>query len=88
MLSDQIQELSFAIEEIKAEKGERWTIKQIESQKKRLEQQLKALSDETRKDDLINFEELGIDSIMVDDERVIIRTKLEKPSKIKGLALI
>ena len=67
MLSDQIQELSFAIEEIKAEKGERWTIKQIESQKKRLEQQLKALSDETRKDDLINFEELGIDSIMVDE---------------------
>lgn len=67
MLSDQIQELSFAIEEIKAEKGERWTIKQIESQKKRLEQQLKALSDETRKDDLISFEELGIDSIMVDE---------------------
>lgn len=67
MLSEQIQELSFAIEEIKAEKGERWTIKQIESQKKRLEQQLKALSDETRKDDLISFEELGIDSIMVDE---------------------
>lgn len=67
MLSEQIQELSFAIEEIKAEKGERWTIKQIEGQKKRLEQQLKALSDETRKDDLISFEELGIDSIMVDE---------------------
>lgn len=67
MLSEQIQELSFAIEEIKAEKGERWTIKKIESQKKRLEQQLKALSDETRKDDLISFEELGIDSIMVDE---------------------
>ena len=67
MLNGQIQELSYAIEEIKAERGERWTIKQIESQKKRLEQQLKALSDETRKDDLICFEELGIDSIMVDE---------------------
>ena len=67
MLNEQIQELSFAVEEIKAEKGEQWTIKQIESQKKRMEQQLKALSDESRKDDLICFEELGIDSIMVDE---------------------
>ena len=88
MLNDQIQEISYAIEEIKSEKGEQWTVKQMEGEKKKLEQQLKALSDETRKDDLICFEELGIDSIMVDDERVIIRTKLEKPSKIKGLALI
>ena len=67
MIERQITEIEMAIEAVKAEKGERWTIKQIESQKKRLEQQLKALSDETRKDDLINFEELGIDSIMVDE---------------------
>lgn len=67
MLNEQITELSYAIEEIKAEKGERWTVKQIESQKKRLEEQLKALSSEVRKDDLICFEELGIDSIMVDE---------------------
>jgi N12 class adenine-specific DNA methylase len=53
MLNDQIQELSYAIEEIKAEKGEQWTIKQIEAQKKKLQEQLKALSDESRKDDLI-----------------------------------
>ena len=39
----------------------------MEAQKKRLEEQLKALSDESRKDDLITFEELGIDSIMVDE---------------------
>ena len=67
MLNGQIQELSYAIEEIKAEKGEQWTIKQIEAQKKKLQEQLKALSDESRKDDLICFEELGIDSIMVDE---------------------
>ena len=67
MLNEQIQELSYAIEEIKAEKGEQWTIKQIEAQKKKLNEQLKALSDESRKDDLICFEELGIDSIMVDE---------------------
>lgn len=67
MLNGQIQELSYAIEEIKAEEGAQWTIKQIEAQKKKLKERLKALSDETRKDDLICFEELGIDSIMVDE---------------------
>ena len=67
MLDAQINEISRAIEEIKAEKGEQWTIKQMEGQKKRLEEQMKALSDESRKDDLICFEELGIDSIMVDE---------------------
>ncbi len=67
MLSDQIEELSYAIKEIKEEKGEQWTIKQMEGQKKKLEEQLKALSNESRKDDLICFEELGIDSIMVDE---------------------
>ncbi len=39
----------------------------MESQKKKLEEQLKSLSDESRKDDLITFEELGVDSIMVDE---------------------
>ena len=70
MLNDQIQELSYAIEEIKAEKGEQWTIKQIEAQKKKLQEQLKALFDESRKDDLICFEELGIDSIMVSSRKI------------------
>ena len=41
--------------------------KQMESQKKKLEEQLKSLTDESRKDDLITFEELGVDSIMVDE---------------------
>ncbi|MCM1497888.1 MAG: DEAD/DEAH box helicase family protein [Clostridium sp.] len=67
MLDSQISEISYAIEEIKNQNGERWTVKQMESQKKKLEEQLKSLSDESRKDDLITFEELGIDSIMVDE---------------------
>ncbi len=67
MLQDQIQEISFAIDEIKAEKGEQWTVKQMEAQKKKLDEQLKELTEESRKDDLITFEELGIDSIMVDE---------------------
>lgn len=67
MLEAQIQEISYAIDEIKAEKGEQWTIKQMEAQKKKLDEQLKELTEESRKDDLITFEELGIDSVMVDE---------------------
>ena len=67
MLQDQIHEISFAIEEIKSENGEQWTIKQMEAQKKKLDEQLKELTEESRKDDLITFEELGIDSVMVDE---------------------
>lgn len=67
MIDQQIEEISYAIEEAKNQNGEKWTVKQMEAQKKKLEEQLKELSEETRKDDLITFEELGIDSIMVDE---------------------
>lgn len=67
MLDSQINELSAAIQEMKRQKGEQWTVKQMEIQKKRLREQLQSLSDESRKDDLITFEELGIDSIMADE---------------------
>ncbi len=67
MIDQQIEEISYAIEEAKSENGEKWTVKQMEAQKKKLQQQLKELSEESRKDDLITFEELGIDSIMVDE---------------------
>ena len=67
MIDRKIEELSFAIAELKEKNGQRWTIKQMESSKKKLEEQIKELTDESRKDDLITFEELGIDSIMVDE---------------------
>jgi N12 class adenine-specific DNA methylase/adenine-specific DNA methylase len=67
MIDQQIVELTFAISEMKEKNGERWTIKQMEAQKKKLESQIKELTEEGRKDDLITFEELGIDSIMVDE---------------------
>ena len=67
MIEGQIAELACAIGEIQEQRGERWTVKQMEAQKKRLDEQLKSLSDGSRKDDLITFEELGIDSIMVDE---------------------
>ena len=67
MLNQQIEEIAYSIDEMKSQNGERWTVKQMESQKKKLEEQLKSLTDESRKDDLITFEELGVDSIMVDE---------------------
>lgn len=66
LLDRQINEITYAIEEIKDSNGERWTVKQMEAARKRLEEQLKELTD-APKDDLITFEELGIDSIMVDE---------------------
>ena len=67
MLQAQIDEIAYAIDDMKSQNGEQWTIKQMESQRKKLQEQMEALSDESRKDDLITFEELGIDSIMVDE---------------------
>ena len=67
MLRQQIEEISYAIDEMKSQNGERWTVKQMESQKKKLEEQIRGLADESRKDDLIHFEALGVDSIMVDE---------------------
>lgn len=67
MLNEQIEQISYAIEETKDKNGERWTVKQMEAQKKKLTEQLKSLADEERKDDLITFEELGIDCLMVDE---------------------
>ena len=66
LLDRQLSEITCAIEEIRDSNGERWTVKQMEAARKRLEEQLKELTD-TPKDDLITFEELGIDSIMVDE---------------------
>ncbi len=67
MLQEQVDEISASIEDMKDQNGERWTVKQMESQKKKLEEQLLSLSDESRKDNLINFEDLGVDCIMVDE---------------------
>lgn len=67
LLNRQIDDISFAIQEIKERNGERWTIKQMEKQRSTLEEQLERMADEERKDDLITIEQLGIDSLMVDE---------------------
>lgn len=67
MLNDQINEITYSIAEAKSSRGENWSIKQMEKFKKNLESELKKLNDDTKKDDLINFEELGIDAMFVDE---------------------
>ena len=88
MINEQIEQIAYAIEETKEKNGERWTVKQMEAQKKKLQEQLKSLADEERKDDLITFEELGIDSIMVDEahnyKNLAIFSKINNVSGISG----
>ncbi|MBR3596041.1 MAG: DEAD/DEAH box helicase family protein [Clostridia bacterium] len=67
MLEQQIDEITLGIEQAKYDKGERFTIKQLEKTRKSLEVKLDKLNDQSRKDDVINFEELGIDRLFVDE---------------------
>ncbi len=55
------------IEQAKRDRSENWTIKQLESQRKSLEAQLKGLLDSSKKDTMLTFEQLGIDSLIVDE---------------------
>lgn len=67
LLQKQIEEITNSIEEMRYQNGQKWTVKQMEGHKKKLEEQLLSLTEETRKDDLLYFEELGVDCIMVDE---------------------
>ena len=67
LLQDQIAEIEDGIAELKASRAERFTIKSLERTKKGLETRLKKLQDTTRKDDVITFEQLGVDRLYVDE---------------------
>ena len=67
MIEDQIQDITESIRQLKENNGERYTIKQMMLAQKKLRDRLKKLNDSTRKDDLIYFEELGIDQLFVDE---------------------
>lgn len=67
MLEKQINEISRAIDEAKMAQGENWSIKQMAIFQDNLETRLKRLSAEEKKDDLLTFEQLGVDMMMVDE---------------------
>lgn len=66
-LQKQIDELVEGIAELKQSKGERFTVKQLEATKIRLESKLQRLNDQSGKDDVVTFEELGVDRLFVDE---------------------
>ena len=67
MLQKQIDEITDGITQVKANRGERFTIKQLEKTKKSLQVKLDKLNDQSRKDDVVTFEELGVDRLFVDE---------------------
>ena len=67
LLKEQIEEITDGIAELESSNAERFTIKQLERTKKSLESRLAKLQDDTRKDDVITFEQLGVDRLYVDE---------------------
>ena len=67
LLQEQIAEIEEGLEELKASRAERFTIKSLERTKKGLETRLQKLQDSSRKDDVITFEQLGVDRLYVDE---------------------
>ena len=67
IIQEQIDEIQDAISELKYASGERFTVKQMEKSRKNLEQKLEKLRAADRKDDVITFEQLGVDRLFVDE---------------------
>ena len=67
LLEDQIADITYSIESAKEEAGQQYTIKQMEKTKKTLKAKLEKLNDQTRKDDVVTFEQLGVDRLFVDE---------------------
>ena len=86
MVERQIEEITQSIEEIKAERGERYTIKQMEKMRKTLQTRLEKLNDTSRKDDVVTFEQLGVDRLFVDEshfyKNLFLHTKMRNVAGI------
>ncbi len=67
IIERQIDEIELAIEQAKADNGERYTIKQMEKSRKSLQTRLEKLNDTSRKDNVVTFEQLGVDRLFVDE---------------------
>jgi N12 class adenine-specific DNA methylase len=67
----QIDSITNGIVDLKASSGNRFSIKQLEKTKKSLSVKLQKLNDQSRKDDVVTFEELGVDKLIVDDRDII-----------------
>ena len=86
IIERQIAEITQSIEVIKAEQGERYTIKQMEKMRKTLQTRLDKLNDTSRKDDVVTFEQLGVDRLFVDEshyyKNLFLHTKMRNVAGI------
>lgn len=67
ILEQEINEIGLGIDDLRRNDGERFSIKQLENSKKKIEEKLKRLNDQSKKDDIITFEQLGVDRLFVDE---------------------
>jgi N12 class adenine-specific DNA methylase len=67
ILGQQLDEITYGIAELKSNRGENFSIKQLEKTKKTIKLKLDKLNDQSRKDDVVTFEELGVDRIFIDE---------------------
>ncbi len=67
LLTQEIEDISCGIQELKMQGGEKLSVKALEKMKKGLEAKLKKLSDQSKKDDVVTFEELGVDRLFIDE---------------------
>ena len=67
ILQQQIEELTDGIADLKRNRGENFSIKQLEKSRKSIKQKLEKLNDQSRKDDVVTFEELGVDRLFIDE---------------------
>lgn len=67
ILNKQIEDLTLGINDLKNNDGEYYSVKQLEKSKKKIEEKLKKLNDQSRKDDIVTFEQLGCDRIFIDE---------------------
>ena len=84
LLERQIEDIVQGISEAKQAGGDRFTIKQMERSRKSIEAKLKKLNDQSRKDDVITFEELGVDRLLVDEAHLY--KNLAVVSKMQNVA--
>lgn len=86
LLEQEIEDVTHGIQELKRQGGERLSIKALEKMKRGLETKLKKLSDQSKKDDVVTFEELGVDRLFIDEahyyKNLFLYTKMRNVSGI------
>lgn len=86
MLEEQVGQIANMIEQAEIESGKRWTVKQMEAKKKQLTAKIEELVNEEMKDHVVNFEELGVNALFVDESHVFKNSEIfTKMGNIAGI---